>query len=147
MRRENCQRAAGDGRFRAKPESPFLATILLFQENFEFVVLTEETLGIALLVGRARLRGGLFRDLADVVAQDRDPAGDLLGRQDTEVGHAFISPPPAPAGCGCRPGTKYRLLSDPGEDKIFPDLAHPAIAALLFAQACLSLAFARQTLR
>ena len=91
MRRENCQRAAGNRRFRAKPESLFLATILLFQENFEFVVLTEETLGIALLVGRARLRGGLFRDLADVVAQDRDPAGDLLGRQDTEVGHAFIS--------------------------------------------------------
>jgi hypothetical protein len=59
----------------------------------------------------------------------------------------FISPPPAPAGCGCRPGTKYRLLSDPGEDKIFPDLAHPAIAALLFAQACLSLGFARRTLR
>src|SRR5262245_55914474 len=92
MRREKCQRAAEAWRFRAKARSLLAAAFLLFQQAFQLVILAEKSLGVALFVGSARLRRRLLGDLADVVAQDRDASGDLLGRQATEVCHAFVLP-------------------------------------------------------
>jgi hypothetical protein len=40
-----------------------------------------QPVGVAVLVRGARLRGGLLGDLADIVAQNGDAAGELCGRQ------------------------------------------------------------------
>ena len=65
----------------SKPKSSARTARLFLEELVEFLVLDREALGIAFLVGGAGLRGGLFGDLADVVAHDRDPIGKVSDRQ------------------------------------------------------------------
>ena len=53
--------------------------LLLLQEIFQLLIPDGEALGVALLVRGAGLRGGLFGDLADILAHDRDAVRKLGG--------------------------------------------------------------------
>ena len=52
-------------------------TLLLLEQAFQIIVEPRHTLGVAVLVRSARLRGGLFGYLVDVVAQNGNPIGEF----------------------------------------------------------------------
>src|ERR1043166_4487973 len=61
--------------------------VALRVEPVELGLLGRDAIGRARLVGGARERGGLFGELTDIVAQDRDAVLDLEKRQGAAVGH------------------------------------------------------------
>ncbi len=101
--------------------------VALLDQPVELLLLLGDAVGVALLVAGARIGGGLFDQLADVVARDGDAALDVRQRQYVVVAHV--------TGLRLMPMRRGRRLSAIGE--VSPRLPVAAIAAALRLRATL----------
>src|SRR5262249_26188971 len=63
---------------------------LLGKQTLQLLILAPQALRVALLIGGPGLRRRLRCDLADIVAQDRDPTAELVGRQRTDIARTHV---------------------------------------------------------